>query len=181
MAALLKFGAPVGSIFQVAYTVPDLQQGMKDFAAGMGVGPWYVLNYEATPNARYRGQPTPLRITIAVGWAGNVNVELFEIIDDTPSVYRDRVEAQGHGFHHWAIGSRSFEADVARYEAMGYELAFYDHHVRGRVAYMDTTRDMPGYMEICEMTEIQENRMFRMWEAAQGFDGTDPVRTAPLT
>ena len=177
---MLKFGQPAGSVYQFAYTVGNIEKGMADFSARLGVGPWFTIDYSASPHARYRGEPTKLRVTIALGFAGHINVELFELLDDSPSPFREIVDRRGHGFHHWAIGSDDFERDVAHYQGLGYEIAFYEQAARGRVVYMDTTRDLPGMLEICEMTERQETRLHAMYQASVEFDGKDPVRVSPL-
>src|SRR5262245_57574140 len=130
------FGQPVGSIVQFAYTVADISTGMADFAARLRIGPWFLLGPFTASEGLYRGTPSPIRLSLAIGFAGHVMIELIEQHDDERSVYRELIAQRGHGFHHWAIGSRGFEADVARYEAMGYPVAFSDRSPRGvRVAY----------------------------------------------
>lgn len=172
------FGQPVGGIVQFAFTVADIDTGMRDFTARLGVGPWFVTGPFETPQATYRGAPTRIRLTLAIGFAGHVMVELIQQHDDKPSVYRETVErCGGHGFHHWAIGSKSFDADLAGYREAGYEVAFSDVAPRGnRVAYVDAGRDLPGMIEIIEMTDVLEARYAMMFAASQGWDGSEPVR-----
>jgi hypothetical protein len=172
-----RFGQPHGGIVQFAYTVADIEKGMADYTRLMGVGPWFVMGPFTTPRATYRGAPTQIELTLAIGFAGHMMVELIQQHDDKPSVYREYVERKGHGFHHWAIGSRDFDADVARYEAQGYEIAFSDVSPRGvRVVYMDIGRDVPGMLEIIELTDGLEERYTMMFEASRTWDGTTPVR-----
>jgi hypothetical protein len=103
-------------------------------------------------------------------------IELIEQHDDQPSVYRETVEKRGHGFHHWAIGARDFDAAVARYNAMGYPVVFSDISPRGvRVNYVDTSADMPGMLEIIELTADVEAQYQRMYEASKSWDGTFAV------
>ena len=94
-----------------------------------------------------------------------------------PSVYQETLRSRGaHGFHHWAIGARDFDAAVAEFKSNGYEEAFSDIAPRGvRVAYFDTTRDLPGMLEVIEMTTGVEEQYRRMYQAAKDWDGRHAV------
>ncbi len=176
--SLFPFGQSVGGIVQVAYTVPDIKAGMRDFTARLNVGPWFVTGPFVTSEAQYRGRPTRLEITLAMAFAGHMMIELIDQHNDVPSVFREYIDRRGHGFHHWAIGSKSFDGDVERYRKQGYEIAFSDRAPRGnRVIYMDTTADLNGMTEIIEMTDVLEARYTMMYEAARTWDGGDPVRS----
>jgi hypothetical protein len=68
---------------------------------------------------------------------------------------------------------------VADYRANGYEVAFSDRSPRGyRIVYMDTTRDLPGMIELMEMMPSLETRYTEMYISSVGWDGSDPVRRA---
>jgi hypothetical protein len=76
-----------------------------------------------------------------------------------------------HGFHHWAIGARNFDAAVAEFKSNGCEEAFSDISPRGvRIAYFDTTRDLPGMLEVIEMTAGVEEQYRYMYQAAKDRD-----------
>jgi hypothetical protein len=162
---------------QIAYTVADIATGMRDFTARLNIGPWFVTGPFETPEGQYRGKPTRLELTLAMTFAGHVMVELIAQHNDVPSVYREYIERRGHGFHHWALGSKSFDDAVARYRGQGYAVAFSDRSPRGnRVAYIDTTAELSGMVEIIEMTEVLEARYAMIYEASRTWDGRDPVR-----
>jgi hypothetical protein len=73
--------------------------------------------------------------------------------------------------------SKSFDQDVQRYAAMGYEEAFFDTLPTGsRVVYVDATGDLPGMLEIVEHTDAQEQVYTRIYDAARDWDGADPIR-----
>ena len=123
-----------------------------------------------------------MNISLAVAFAGQIMVELIEQHDREPSVYQETLKARGaHGFHHWAIGARDFDATVAAYKSRGYREAFSDLSPRGvRVVYLDTSADLPGMLEIIEMTADVEEQYRRMYQAAQEWDGGYAViRLAP--
>ncbi len=174
---LLGFGQPLGAIVQFAYTVEDVDRATSDFTARLGAGPWLVRGPFRPLEGRYRGEPTSPLLTVARAFAGHVMVELIAQHDDVPSVFNEGRGAARYGFHHWAIMSETFDEDVERYRALGYEEAFSDRLPSGaRVVYVDATRDLPGMIELVECTEEQERVYTQLYRAAAGWDGEDPVR-----
>jgi hypothetical protein len=173
----LSFGQPFGGIIQVAYTVENIDRGMRDFTERLNLGPWFVTGPFTPSKGGYRGQPTDISLTLAVAFAGHMMIELIEQHDDKPSVYQETIKTKGYGFHHWAICSDKFDEDVAHYQAAGYPIAFHDVSPRGvRIVYMDTTRDLPGMLEIIETTDALQAIYQSYYDAAQNWDGKDPVR-----
>jgi hypothetical protein len=100
-------------------------------------------------------------------------IELIEQHDDKPSVFGETLKARGaHGFHHWAVGTRDFEKTTAHYRALGYAEAFSDTAPMGfRVVYFDTTRDLPGMLEVIEINAAAEQGFQAMYLAARDWDG----------
>jgi hypothetical protein len=64
---------------------------------------------------RYRGQPTTADVSIAMGFAGHMMIELIQPRDDKPSVYREIVQARGYGFHHLGIAFEDVEAERVKH------------------------------------------------------------------
>ena len=177
---LLNFGQPMGGIIQIAYIVKDIEASMRDFTARLKIGPWFLSGPFVPPEGIYRGNPTKMRLTLAVGFNGHMSFELIEQHDDLPSVYQEVTKARGYGFHHWGVPTDDLDGDVARYASMDYPAAFSDRSPRGyRVVYVDTSRDLPGMIELMERTPALEARYTEMYLASVGWDGSDPVRVSP--
>lgn len=178
---MTQFHRPAGGISQFAYTVADIQAGMRDFTARLGIGPWFVTGPFSPKQARYRGQPTDMSITLAVGYTGGVTVELIEQHNDAPSVYQETLAQRGaHGFHHWAVLSEDFDADIARYRDVGYDEVFSDISPRGvRIVYVAGPGELPGMIEVIEATPALRAIYQQYQDATRDWDGTDPVRTWP--
>lgn len=176
MKALTSFGQPYGGICQVAYVTEDLHKGMRDFSEKFNMGPWFYTDQYVLYDAKYRGKPTDMKMGLALTFSGNMCFELITP-DDKPSVYRDVIDTKGYGYHHLGWATVDFDSDVKRFKDMGYKVAFEGHTPRGiRIAYMDTTTDMPGMIELIEFNETQ-NRFFKMvQDASTGWDGRDPIR-----
>ena len=173
----LSFGQPDDGIIQMAYTVADLDAAMRAFTVDLRAGPWFVFRGLAGPNPQYRGQPSIAVNDLALGFAGNMQIELIQPRDDHPSVYRETIITRGHGFHHFGVAARNFEEACAAEAEKGYQLAFTDTvEGVGRVAYFDTQGALPGMLEVIEASAELEALFNSMREAARDWDGRDPVR-----
>lgn len=94
-----------GSARQVAYIVSDIDAAMQHWHNAHGVGPFLVTRH-ALPlsNAYYRGHKAlPARINIAFAYVGDMQLELIELIGDTPSLYKEALDRQQTGVHHYAV------------------------------------------------------------------------------
>jgi hypothetical protein len=170
-----KFGPRDNSIIQIAYSVADIDAGMRQYTELLHVGPWFVIGPFVPPKGRYRGAPTKARFSLALAYSGPLMVELIQQHDQEPSVFQETLKARGaHGFHHWAVGARDFEQTTAHYRARGYQEAFSDTApapLECRVIYFDTGRDLPGMLEVIEINAATEEAFYGICRAAQEWDG----------
>lgn len=168
-----SFGARDNSIIQIAYTVPDIQEGMRHYSDLLHVGPWFLVGPFVPPKGIYRGAPTEMRVSLGIAFIDEVMIELIEQHDDKPSVFQETLRARGaHGFHHWAIGARDYEKTLGQYRSRGYPEAFSDFAPLGfRIVYFDTSRDLPGMLEVIEMNAAAEEGFYKMYHAAREWDG----------
>jgi len=172
------FGQPDDGIIQMAYVVADLRAAIEHWTTALRIGPWFVLEHFTGEQARYRGQSSGADVTLAMSFAGHMNIELIQENNDAPSVYRELIERRGYGFHHWGRATWNFEASVAQYESAGYALAFRAAVPSGgRVGYMDTTGVLPGFTELIELGGAFEEVFGRFYRAATDWDGSDPIRS----
>ncbi len=169
----LSFGPRDNGIIQIAYSVADIHEGMRRYTDLLHIGPWFLVGPFVPPKGVYRGATTRAQFSLALAYTGQLMVELIEQHDKEPSVFQETLKARGgHGFHHWAIGARDFETAAAQYRSRGYAEAFSDTAPMGfRVIYFDTTRDLPGMLEVIEMNTAAEEGFHKMYQAAQEWDG----------
>ena len=71
-----------------------------------------------------------------------------------------------------------FDAELARHQAAGYEIATRGRvKMGGRAAYMDTVADLGHMLELVEGNEGAMGFFTMLEDAARDWDGTDPIRT----
>ncbi len=175
---LVGFGQPDDGIIQMAYVVKDIHAAMAEWVGKLGVGPWFLLDHFTGEEPVYRGQPSKADIAIAMAFAGHMNIELIQPNNDAPSVYRELIERRGYGFHHWGRATLQFDRDLEHYRAAGHELGFICRVPSGgRVAYLDTTKQLPGFVELIELGGAFETVFSRFYRASIGWDGSEPVRS----
>ena len=176
--SLVGFGQPDDGIIQMAYVVKDIRAAMGEWVSKLNVGPWFLLDHFTGEQPLYRGQPSRADVAIAMAFAGHMNIELIQPNNEAPSVYRELIERRGYGFHHWGRATCHFDRDVEHYRAAGHEISFICRVPSGgRVAYMDTMQQLPGFVELIELGGAFETVFSRFYRASIGWDGADPVRS----
>src|SRR5437660_12428456 len=141
------FGQPDDGIIQMAYVVPDLPAAIKEWTTKLRVGPWFVLEHFTGVDPVYRGQPSQADISLAMSFAGQMNIELIQTNNESASVYREMIEWRGYGFHNWGVATWEFDAALAQYERAGPALAFrLSLPSGGPVWAMRTTGALTGYV-----------------------------------
>ena len=174
---LYDFGAPVGGLIQMAYIVEDIQAAAHQWIEQLKVGPWFILDSFTGGDPVYRGSPSQAEVAIGMAYSGSMMIELIQLKDEHPSVYREMRDRSGYGFHHFGLASENLDADLKAYESRGFELAFLAGvPTGGRVAYLDTDGQMPGFVELIETGPAMEAHFTGYRRAALGWDGSNPIR-----
>lgn len=174
----LGFGQKVGQVIQMAYVVEDIHAAINWWIRDVGAGPWFLLDHFLGEGQLYRGAPSEADVAIAMAFAGHMQIELIQPLDDHPSVYRDVIAKRGFGFHHIGLCVADVDATIPTYAARGYSLAFHAAvPTGGAVAYMDDGRNDPGLVELIPATTGMDETFTRFWRASVDWDGGDPVRS----
>ena len=178
MGRELGFGQPMGGVAQTAFVVPDLSAAIEHWTRNLGAGPFFVLPHLLGPGQTYRGEPSRADVTLAMGFAGHMQIELIQPLDEHPSVYRESIDLRGHGFHHLGIACEDVDATSADYQARGWHEAYRAAvPTGGEVVYLDNGAGAKdGFVELLPVTPLMEQTFTRFWEASRNWDGSDPVR-----
>lgn len=176
-----------GEMRQIAFVVRDLDNALRYWTETLGVGPFFLLRDLVPVDYRYRGEPAPApRITIALGYSGEFQIELIQQHDDRPSAYRDFLLSGREGFQHvssW-VTRAEYDQTMAAVRARGVTPA-HEGALPGsgiRFVYF-ATDSSPGGL-LYEMAEVKEppiyDMMMRIQAAARAWDGADPIRELHL-
>ena len=175
--ALLDFGQPARGVIQMAYVVADIHQAMAQWIDTLRVGPWFLLDRFGGIDPVYRGAPSRAEVAIAMSFAGHMNVELIQPLDQHPSVYRELIDSKGYGFHHWGLGSDDVDADLEHYVQRGLQPAFRAGvPTGGSVVYLDAQGALPGFVELIPVNPLMERVFGGFYAATLAWDGSNRIR-----
>lgn len=171
------------SFAQIAYIVRSggLDAAIDHWVTVMGAGPFFVGVFPLLEQ-RYQGQPTDQQAIVAIGYLGDVQIELIEPTNQAAGPYGEWVRRHpappvGGVYHHFMVDEGDYEATIARLTAGGLKPAFTAKSPQGdRVAYLEAFESTGGYVEVIDSP---------MWPAvcsellaiSRDWDGADPRRS----
>ena len=168
-----------GDIIQNGYVVRDIAAAMRHWIEVLGVGPWFYIEHLSVPDFTYKGQPSPVDVSLALANSGPLQVELIQQRNDAPSLYRDFLNAGHEGLQHIGYGTKHFAADLQRLLDAGYTIGHAGTVAgRGPFVYLLTEGHPGTIVELLDMSGERERIFAGIAEAARNWDGKDPIRTA---
>lgn len=169
-----------GEVRQAGYVVHDIHKEMRHWSETLGIGPWFYADRVPVKNFMYKGQPSPIEVSVALANSGPLQIELIQQRNDAPSMYKAFLDAGRTGLQHLAYWTETFDEDVARHVAHGLKVGMSGEvGERGRYVYYETETH-PG--TVIELSEVAgpKGKLFKLIrEASTGWDGKDPVRLFP--
>lgn len=169
---------PNNGIVQFAYIVPDLALAMESWVRELFVGPWFVNENFGGIEPVYRGKKSEACFDLAMAFSGSVQIELIQVKDDKPSVYKEFIQKYGYGFHHFGRASTRFDEDLDAYVKKGHEVVFTSRvPLNGRVAYLSAGDGFPGMIELIDANAGFEALCNSLIKANENWNGDDPIRS----
>jgi hypothetical protein len=146
----------------ISYTVRDVRTAVASHAAIFGSGPFFL---SAPP------------FVVAIGQWSHVQVEFTQKAGALPS---DSDGASASRYNHICLHPTDIDATIEKFAQAGHRLRN-DIRMRGgsRSVVVDTTTALGYDIELWERTEEVGALCSLLWDAAQGFDGSDLIRPLP--
>lgn len=135
------------TLVQMAYLVLDLKVGCAALNRAYGWGPFLGGTEGVVTDHTYRGQPAdPIRIRGVFVQTGDINVEVIEVVSDTPSAFHEMLPDDGQPvLHHCATFAADYAATRDHFAAQGYPVVSEFGFAGRQICYVDT-RPLLGYM-----------------------------------
>ncbi len=169
-----------GTVRQIAYVVTDLEASIRYWVSKMNAGPFFLFEHAQLENAIYRGAPSDAEISLAVGNSGDLQIEFIQCENDSPSVYREFLEAGRAGVHHLGLMPEHYADTCQSYRDAGFEAAFECSIGGTSLVYFDTVQSLGHFTELWDRSDSFINFMAQVKLAAQSWNGEEPIRTAGL-
>lgn len=169
------FGRPV---VQNCWVVPSIEEAVAGWVKLIGVGRWLLMENDADIPRFYHGKPTGARYRAALADWGNIQVELIDSVRGGPSAFADMARPGETVFHHAAIESPDFDADVRRFADLGFPLAYLSTYGDMHYGIVDTRPALGFMIELLEQSEAHTGAVQYVRSLSEGFDGTNPLVAA---
>lgn len=176
-----------GPIVQQGYVLPNVGSALKDFLAA-GFGPFFRMPPTELVSY-YRGERSDVVLSGAFSFTGDQQIELLCQDNEAPSIYREFLEHSPRGgLHHVSMWADDVWEKVAelnspakRFEVVQENVLGPDPERRNEIylARVDAPPAPSLTIQIMEPTDGNRSFFAFMKEAADGWDGADPVRDMP--
>lgn len=166
-----------GPVRQIGYVVRDLHAAIAD-ALALGIGPWFTLLDLPQEGMTYRGAPCAPVLSIGFANSGDLQVELIQQVDDSPSIYREFLDTGQHGFNQLAWWVDDYDAFDQRARAAGWEAVFGGDAGGTRFGYFETAGALASIVEVMEINDANTWMANTVRDAAATWDPTDPAQPA---
>ncbi|MFE3442708.1 VOC family protein [Nocardia sp. NPDC059180] len=161
-------------VMQVGYVVADLDVSIQEWVQNTGIGPWTVFR-GARLDGRYEGADTTVTMDVAMGYSGEVQIELMQITSATPSPYADESGALKLGPHHIAWTTDDLDASVEQARERGLTVLFAATGPGTKIAYLQSPAQQGVVYEYIQSDGMREMVAYGIAQA-RTWDGADPVR-----
>lgn len=166
----------LGDIIQLAYLPSDFDATLKHWTETVGVGPFFLMENIQLGEMKYRGAPSDAVFSIAIGYWGNIQIELIRAENDAPSIYTGEYAVKDQ-LHHVCIFVDSIDdARRACAEAGAEILVEGTVGDSGEVIYVDAGGGPGHVIELLQPIAGSQGLFDMMRDAARNWDGSDPLR-----
>lgn len=167
-----------GAIAQNGYVVRDIHAAMEHWVNVLGVGPWFFAEQAPLDNFTYRGEPSPLQLSVALANSGDIQIELIQQLNEAPSMYRDFLAAGREGLQHVAYWTNDYQSLYDQALSLGYRIGQEGQigGPQGRFAYFDTEAHPGTVVEISDLGGPKRAIFDYIRKASVGWNGSKPIR-----
>ena len=166
----------LGDVIQMAFLPSDFDAALRYWTQTVGAGPFFTMENIHLGDMLYRGKPTDAVFSIAIGYWGDIQIELIRPENDAPSIYNGEYGVKDQ-LHHICILVQSIADARAACSEIGAEILV-EGKVgdSGEVIYVDAGGGPGHVIELLQPMTGSEGLFAMMRDAARGWDGRDPLR-----
>jgi len=168
----------LGPIRQNGYVVRDVEAAIDLWMNRLGVGPWFLVDRVKLDWFRHRGVDASPELSIALANSGDLQIELIQQWDDTPTLYKEFLDAGHEGLQHVAYWSTDYQSLYDSMLEAGYALG-HEGQIggeQGRFAYFDAEGHPGTVVEISDVSGAKGRLFASIREAAARWDGTYQIK-----
>lgn len=140
------------TVVQIGILTDDIKRSKAVWETFLGLPPQPIHasdSYDKTA-ATYDEKPLYGRIYQVCFTMQNIEVELIQPIGDTPSYWKECLDKNGPGIHHFSFAVKNMDGCVTQLQDLGLILRQRGEFPNGRYAYLDGTDTMSAVLELLE-------------------------------
>lgn len=167
----------LGPIMQLAYLPSDFDAAVRHWTETVGAGPFFLLENIKLGDMKYLGEPTEAVFSVAIGYWGDLQIELIRPENDAPSIYSGPYAVRDQ-LHHICIVVDDIATAYAAAEAAGAKVLVEGKvGADGAVIYVDAGGGPGNVIEYVRLMHGGEGLFAMFRDAARDWDGSNPLRT----
>lgn len=170
--------ASLGPVTQLAFVPKDFDACVHFWTHTMGAGPFMLMEHIQADSCCYLGQPAEIDMTAAIGYWGDMQIEIIKQHCDSPSIYRSWLDEGREGLHHVLVAVDDMQQALEVCYRAGARLLQESTYRGGsaEVAYLDTGGGSGTMLELWKGDDPGRAFFASLREMARTWDGSDPVR-----
>jgi methylmalonyl-CoA/ethylmalonyl-CoA epimerase len=171
-------GPGLGRPHHSAYAVADIEATVGRLVAGLGAGPFLLIEDVPLEEVISAGGPAQLRHHSAFGSCGGYPIELMQVLEAAPESVAARWAPPLPRLHHvgYALAPTAAAAARAELERRGAREYLSSSLGEGRGTFHDLAATLGHDIEIQEESEQLVGFFAMVLAAGEGWDGSDPLR-----
>ena len=177
------FRPQLGEPHHCAYVVEDIERTVRRLVDQLGAGPFFLIQKVPVENVRSRGEPAEFVHNSAFGYCGAGAIELMEVLSLAPERVQKGFSGPRPRVHHIGYVLPPTEVADVRSSLDDRGLTEYLSSQLAGGAVDSTLHDASGTLghdlEIHVDGEGLRQFFGIVRAAAEGWDGSDPLRAAP--
>lgn len=164
-----------GTARQLGFVVDDIDSAMDNWTTTTGIGPWFILRDFGYRAFTHRGESVRPSLAIALSYSGDVQMELIQQMDHSPSMYREFLDAGKTGLQHIAYWPEDVQSCRDAALRADWRIGQSIETPRGPLYYLENSR-IDIVIEIAGLTPERQATFDAIRKACADWDGSDPVR-----
>lgn len=169
--------AALGPVMQLSYCPADYDAALAHWIS-LGAGPFFEMPHVQLENVKFRGHPSDIDFSMALGYLGDIQIELIRQHNDAPSMFTEWRAAGHEGVQHMCVLVDDIVDTRRRVAAQG-GTVLQEATLpggAGAVIYVDTGGGPGTVIEYLQIVAAARQGFTMMREAHRNWDGSDPIR-----
>lgn len=168
--------AALGEVVQLAYLPSDFDAALEYWTRKVGAGPFFLLENIELGDCKYRGQPSDAVFSVAIGYWGDLQIELCRADGGGPSHLNGDYAVKDR-LHHVCLFVDDIGEARRATEAADGEVIFEGRVGEdGRVIYVDLGGGPGALIEMVQLGAGGPELFAMIRDSARGWDGSEPLR-----